>query len=49
MIKAFEALDDAGQEALARDLEEVFESWNTSDDGTLVVTGEHLEVVAVRR
>lgn len=49
MIKAFEALDAARQEALARDLEEVFESWNTSDDGTLVVPGEYLEVVAVRR
>lgn len=48
-VKAFEALDAAGQDALARDLEEVLENWNTSGDGTIVVPGEYLEVVAVRR
>jgi ubiquinone/menaquinone biosynthesis C-methylase UbiE len=47
--KAFESLDEAGQESLARDLEELQGRWNTSDDATLVVPSEYLEVVAVRR
>jgi ubiquinone/menaquinone biosynthesis C-methylase UbiE len=47
--KAFESLDEAGQESLARDLEELQGRWNTADDGTLVVPSEYLEVVAVRR
>jgi ubiquinone/menaquinone biosynthesis C-methylase UbiE len=49
MLKAFESLDPEGQEALTRDLEELLDRWNTSGDGTLVVPGDYLEVVAVRR
>ena len=49
MLKAFESLDPDGQEALARDLEELLERWNTSGDATLVVPSGYLEVVAVRR
>jgi hypothetical protein len=48
-LKAFESLDRDGQEALAKDLEELLEQWNTSGDATLVVPSDYLEVVAVRR
>jgi hypothetical protein len=48
MLKAFEALDPDGQAALAKDLEELFERWNTSGDATFVVPSDYLEVVAVR-
>ncbi len=48
-LKAFESLDETGREALARDLEELLEDWNTSGDETLVVPSDYLEVVAVRR
>lgn len=49
MRKAFEALDEAGRDALAQDLEELLDRWNTSHDGTLVVPADYLEVVAIRR
>jgi hypothetical protein len=48
-LKAFESLDQDGQEALAKDLEELLEQWNTSGDATLIVPSDYLEVVAVRR
>src|SRR5918995_3500930 len=48
-LKAFESLDRDGQGALAKDLEELLEQWNTSGDATLVVPSEYLEVVTVRR
>ena len=48
-LKAFESLDEGGQEALARDLEELLEEWNTSGNETLLVWSDYLEVVAVRR
>ena len=48
-LKAFESLDREGQEALAKDLEELLEQWNTSGDATLIVPSDYLEVVAVRR
>jgi SAM-dependent methyltransferase len=47
--KAFESLDVAGQDALARDLEELLHDRNTSGDKTVVVPSDYLEVVAVRR
>lgn len=47
--KAFGALDGTGQEALARDLIEAAERFNRSNDGTLVVPAEYLEVVATKR
>jgi SAM-dependent methyltransferase len=47
--KAFEALDAAGQDAFARDLDELLNTWNTSGDETAVVPSDYLEVVAVRR
>lgn len=48
-VRAFAALEPEGQEALARDLKELCESWNVSGDETLVVPSDYLEVVAVRR
>ena len=47
--KAFEALDAAGQDAFAKDLEELIHAWNASGDATVVVPSDYLEVVAVRR
>ncbi len=49
MRKAFESLDEAGRDALAKDLEGLLESRNTSGDGTLVASSEYLEVVAARK
>jgi ubiquinone/menaquinone biosynthesis C-methylase UbiE len=48
-VRAFAALDSEGQEALTRDLKELFESRNVADDGTMVAPSDYLEVVAVRR
>ena len=48
-LKAFESLDEGGKVALARDLKELLEEWNTSGDETLVVWSDYLEVVANRR
>lgn len=48
-VRAFGALEPEGQDALARDLNELLEDWNTSGDGTLVVSSDYLEAVAVRR
>lgn len=49
MRKAFEALDDAGQANLHGDLLDLIAQFNRSADGDLVVPGEYLQVVAVRR
>jgi ubiquinone/menaquinone biosynthesis C-methylase UbiE len=43
--KAFGALDAAKQEALAADLLELVQRFNTARDGTVVVPSEYLEVV----
>lgn len=48
-LKGFEALAPAEQEALARDLEDAVLRFNRSDDETLVVPSDYLEVVATRR
>jgi hypothetical protein len=47
-VRAFVALESEGREALARDLQELLESRNTSGDETLVVPSDHPEVVAVK-
>jgi ubiquinone/menaquinone biosynthesis C-methylase UbiE len=49
MLKVFETLDDAGKTSLARDVIDLVERSNTSDDGTMVVPGEYLEVVITKR
>src|SRR5215510_13506820 len=46
--KAFGALDEHGQAALRKDLEELWTANNQASDGTTVVDAEYLEVVAVR-
>lgn len=48
-VRAFGALDEAGQDALAQDLEDLLHERNISGDETLVVPSDYLEVVAVRR
>lgn len=48
-VKAFQALDETGRQALARDLIGAVERFNRSDDGTLLVPSEYLEVVATTR
>lgn len=46
--KAFEALDDAGQAALRKDLEELWASANVATDGSTHVVSEYLEVIATK-
>jgi SAM-dependent methyltransferase len=48
VLKAFAALDGAGQAALARDLVAAVERFNVSNDGTLLVPADYLEVVAIK-
>lgn len=48
LLKAFAALDQAGQNGLARDLTALLESSNTGGSATLAVPSEYLEVVATR-
>lgn len=45
---AFSRLDPSGQAALAADLEQVFAEENQRQNGTTRVSGEYLEVIAVR-
>ena len=46
--RAFNALDDAGQDALRRDLEQLWNEHNTGTEGTTSMESEYLEVVAAR-
>lgn len=46
--RAFGALDENGQAALRKDLEQLWEENNQAKDGTTYVEGEYLEVVATR-
>lgn len=48
-VRAFAALDEGGKDALAKDLEDLLERWNTSGDGTLVIPSAYLEVVAFKK
>jgi SAM-dependent methyltransferase len=48
-LKAFEALDSAGQDALTRDLQDLAQRSNRAGDGTLAIDSAYLEVVAVKR
>lgn len=47
--KAFEALDETGQEALASDIEDLIHRYNRSGDETAVWPSDYLEVVATKR
>jgi ubiquinone/menaquinone biosynthesis C-methylase UbiE len=49
MVKAFAALDDGTREALTADIENLISQFNRTKDGTMVVPGEYLEVVVVRK
>jgi SAM-dependent methyltransferase len=46
---AFGTLDEAGQEALSKDLLEVYRRHNRANDGTLVAPSAYVEVIAVKR
>jgi SAM-dependent methyltransferase len=49
MVKAFAALDDDRRSALAADLENLIGRFNRAKDGTMVVPGEYLEVLVIRK
>ena len=49
MLKAFAALDAAGQAGLAEDLTELLQRFNQGGSDTLAVPSEYLEVAATRR
>jgi ubiquinone/menaquinone biosynthesis C-methylase UbiE len=49
MLKAFAALDPAGQAGLAEDLTDLLHRFNQGGPDTLAVPSEYLEVVATRR
>lgn len=46
--RAFAALDEAGQAALRRDLEQLWTEHNVATDGSTSVKAEYLEVIATR-
>jgi SAM-dependent methyltransferase len=48
-LKAFGALDEAGQKALAQDVSDLIARFNKAEDGTLVVPSEYLEIVVTKR
>ncbi len=48
VLKAFAALDAAGQATLASDLTEVLQRFNRGGSDTLTISSEYLEVVATR-
>jgi ubiquinone/menaquinone biosynthesis C-methylase UbiE len=49
MLKAFGALDEAKQKALADDLLALIAGLNRADDGTMVVPADYLEVVIAKQ
>ena len=49
MLKAFAALEEGKRAALLADMQALISGLNRADDGTMVVPGEYLEVVIVRR
>ncbi len=46
--RAFAVLDESGQAALRRDLEQLWAQHNSATDGTTSITAEYLEVIATR-
>ena len=49
IVTAFQSLDAAGRKGLSQDLSSLLERYNIARDGTLVVPGEYLEAVALKR
>jgi hypothetical protein len=47
--RAFAALAEAGQAALFNELEQLWSSYNQSQNGVTLVESEYLEIVAIRR
>jgi len=47
--KAFEAIDPKARKALETDLHALLDEFNVAEDGTLVVPGEYLEAVIVKK
>jgi ubiquinone/menaquinone biosynthesis C-methylase UbiE len=47
-LKSFEAVGEAGREALETDLVDLIARFNRADDGTVVVPSEYLEAVIVK-
>jgi ubiquinone/menaquinone biosynthesis C-methylase UbiE len=45
VVKAFAAIEPEAREALEADLHTLLDTFNTADDGTLVIPSEYLEVV----
>ncbi|MBL8413269.1 MAG: methyltransferase domain-containing protein [Propionivibrio sp.] len=48
-LKAFAALDEAGQNALEKDITALLERFNVAGSASLVVPGEYLEVLIAKR
>ena len=48
-LKAFEAVGDAGREALEADILALIARCNEADDGTMIVPNEYLEAVIIKR
>ncbi|WP_128000662.1 class I SAM-dependent methyltransferase [Piscinibacter defluvii] len=48
VLKAFAALEPAGQAALAHDLGELMARFNRAGDGTLVVPSDYLEIIVTK-
>jgi ubiquinone/menaquinone biosynthesis C-methylase UbiE len=49
MLKAFAALDERGQQALAGELVALMDGFNRAGTGSLVIPSEYLEIVVTRR
>ena len=49
MLKAFAALDAAGQQGLRHDLLALIGSMNRADDGTMLLASEYLEIIVAKR
>ena len=47
-LKAFDAVGDAGRDALRNDILDLIARFNRADDGSMVVPSEYLETVIVK-
>jgi ubiquinone/menaquinone biosynthesis C-methylase UbiE len=49
LLKAFSALDTAGQSALEQDIKAIIQKLNRSGDGSMIVPSEYFEIVVIVR
>jgi hypothetical protein len=49
MLKAFAALDEAGQQGLRNDVLALIAAMNRAEDGTMIVASEYLEIAITKR